>query len=220
MDDNILRIVIIFLAFLAIVIFLFQCFHQSTHDENRSETFRGIYDPDTKLLLIQEDKKLQSEFKYISVEHFNEMIYEIRKIIYNDIVYFSKACNNMDGNIDGVNNPGERRMTLLCYDDTESIENTVITHMCDYIVNHLKTKYGINMNPLLVFSDFRVNFNMSEDLLYPLTDSTLYTEHGVRYFTKTMLENLIDQDLSIKNILYTIILRRGIDVIPDVDDHI
>lgn len=217
MDDNILIIVLVYLVG---VILLFQCFGQSKHDENKRERFRGIYDPDTSLLLIQEDKKLQSEYKYISTEHFNEMIYEIRKIIYDDITYFSKTCDNMDGNIDGWNNPGSRRMTLMCYDDTQSIENTVITHICDYIINHLKTKYGVNMNPLLIFSDFRVNFNLAEDILYPLTDSTLYTEHGVRYFTKAMLKNMIDGNLSVKNVLYTVILRRGIDVIPDVDDQI
>lgn len=208
MTDN-LKITIIVLACIVVLIFVLP--HLQT------EFFQSAPDDQsTSLLLIQEDKKLQDQYKYISVESFNAMIKTIQTIIYNDIVKFSKTCTDMNG----YNEPGQERMSLQCYDDTIGIENVVITHICDYIIEHLKTKFKIRMNAYLIFSDFKVNFNLSEDILYPLSDSTLYTVHGVRYFTKTMLDTLISQNISIKNILYTILLRRGIDVIPDVDDHV
>jgi hypothetical protein len=213
-DDTLVLTIIIVLACLTITIFL-KPFFDKKYDEN----FESDFDPKLDLLMIQKDNKIQSPYRFINVEQFNKMIDSIRKIIHDDVVDFTKVCTDMNGDA-GIGEQNDQRMTLLCYDDTIAVENTIITHICDFIIDHIKKQYGINMNPYLVFSDFKVNFNISEDILYPLSDSTLYTVHGVRYFTESMLNNLISQNLSVKNVLYTTLLRRGIDVNPNSDNHI
>jgi hypothetical protein len=209
--------VIVLLACLTILIFLSPYLLGAIcTDKENSEDFESSYNPKIDLLSIKENENFLRAFKRMSVSQFNEMIDSMRNIIYNDIVKFSDTCTDMNE----PGEPGEKRMTLLCYDDTESMENTILTHMCDYIIDHLKIEFGINMNPYYVFTDFKVNFNLTEDILYPLTDSTLYTVHGVRYFTKAMLARLINQNIAVKNVLYTVFQSRGIEVIPDIDEHI
>lgn len=213
-DNTLVLMIIIVLACLTVMIFF-----EPQYGRKVSEDFESNYNPKLDLLMIQKDNKLQSPYRFISVAQFNKMIDSIRQIIHDDVIDFTKVCTDMNGDA-GIGEQNDQRMTLLCYDDTIAVENTIITHICDFIIDHIKAQYGINMNPYLVFSDFKVNFNISEDILYPLTDSTLYTVHGVRYFTEPMLNNLISQNLSVKNVLYATLLRRGIDVNPDSDNHI
>lgn len=212
MSNTLLVLTIIFVSLIVIVTFIFPYIYAPVTNEN----FVSNYEPDIDRLLIQENKEAMGANRYMTTTQFNDMIQNLRKVIYNNIVKFSKTCRSMNG----YNEPLDSQMTLVCYNDTKTIKNTILTDMGEYIIDHIKSVYSINLNPYFVLSSLSLHLDIDEDVIYPLTHTTLYTIHGVRYFTQSILRRLIDENLYINDVLYTILLHRGIEVLPDTDNQL
>ena len=182
----------------------------------RSESFVGKYDDtDMDLSDIRLNEKLQSPVKYITTSEFNQMIEMIRRIVYQDIIDYTKVCSDMNGS-DG---PEKNQMTLKCNTDPQAMQEDIVNHIADSLITHVKKTYGVNLNPYQVTGDFMIHLNLLEDVVYPLMYSDLYTVHGVQYFNKKMVNDKVYSNLQIRDVLFTTLLRRGIEVIQDMDNQ-
>lgn len=189
---------------------------RSNSDIQFNETFVGKYDDtDTDLLEIRLNEGLQSPIKYMKTQEFNKMIAIIRKIVYQDIIKYSKVCSDMNGS-DG---PQPNQMTLKCNTDSKAMQEEIVNHISEYIISHVKQTYKINLNPYQVTGDFMIHLNLLEDVIYPLLYSDLYTVHGIQYFDKKMLGDKVYSNLKIRDVLFTTLLRRGIEVVQDEDNQ-
>jgi hypothetical protein len=159
---------------------------------------------------------LQSPIHYISVDMFNIMVINLQTLIVTTLKEQALTCSDMNGS-DGLE---KKHMTFNCINDVGSIQNIVIGRLTSYIIKYIKYFYNINMNPQLIISDFKNNLNLLDNLIYPLLYSHFYTVHGINYFTDNMLINKVTNNLKLKNVLYTILQRRGIEVIPNTDNHL
>jgi hypothetical protein len=149
-----------------------------------------------------------SPVKLISTKDFDQMTTMIKNIIYNDIINYAKTCSTMNGS-DG---PEPNQMTLQCIADTMSMKDEITNHIAEYIIDQIGNKFNINLNPYQVIGDFMVNLDLINDVINPLLSSGLYTIHGIQYFDKNMLTNIISSNQDIQNVLYTTLQHRGIDV--------
>jgi hypothetical protein len=217
-DNSEILFVVILFGVMVILIFVL------TPDSSNEYFVDKADDWDLNTDLLQTDyndnpktltKVLLSSVKYMSVKDFNTMINTIRDIIYRDILNYSKTCADMNGD-DG---PQPNQMTLFCINDVQAMHEEIIDHIAEYIITTIKTKYDINLNPYQVTGDFMVHLNLLEDVLYPLIYSGLYTVHGLQYFDKTILKQKVQYNLLTRDVLYTTLLRRGLDVLPDADEH-
>jgi len=170
---------------------------------------------DTSLLEIG-NNLLLSPKHYISVNNFNCMVIDLRSLIVASLKEQVDNCRDMNG-ADGLE---KTHMTFNCINDVESVQDVIINRLAAYIINDIKYVYKINMNPHLIISDFKNNLNLLEAVIYPLVYSDLYTINGIRYFTNYMLMNKVVNNLKLSDVLLTTLQRRGIDVLPDTDNHL
>ncbi len=216
---------ILFILFVVIIIIWIRIAYISnnTSYDIIGETFVDKIDDDnTDLLEIRLEDKLLGPMRYISVYNFNKIVETIRSIVYRDLYVYSKKCATMNGD-DG---PETSQMTLFCHNSINDIHEEIVSHIAEYVIDHIKSDYGVNLNPYQVTGDFMTQLNLLEDVINPLMYSNLYTVHGIQYFNEYMLEQKVYYNLKIRDVLYGTLLRRGIDVSPDIDtsheidDHI
>lgn len=170
---------------------------------------------DTSLLEIG-NNLLLSPVHYISVNNFNSMVIDLHSLIVASLKDQVATCKDMNGD-DGLE---KTHMTFNCINDVEGIQDVVINRLAAYIIEYIKYVYKINMNPHLIISDFKNNLNLLEAVIYPLVYSNLYTINGIRYFTNYMLMDKVANNLKLSDVLLTTLQRRGIDVLPDTDNHL
>jgi hypothetical protein len=178
-------------------------------------------DQDLSLLETNKSTLLQSPMKYIDTLAFNEMINSIRTIVYQDLLKFQSVCRDMNQvHTDGPEKAADdKQYTLVCLGDMSDLQASILDHIVMYIVDHIKEKYNININPYAMRSDLMLNLHLLDAVIYPIAYSGLYTVHGIQYFTESMLKQQISENLKIRDVLYSTLLRRGIDVTPDNDNH-
>ena len=185
----------------------------STGEQFQSSLDGALLDNNIDLLAIKAGEKLLNPTKYITVSDFNDMVVTIRQIVYQDIYLLSQVCSKMNGQ-DG---PEKNQMTLFCITDIKGMQEEIVSHIANYVIDNVKSKYGINLNPYQVTGDFMVQLNLLEDVIYPLVYTNLYTVHGMQYFDQKMLQDKVYENLKIRDVLFGTLLRRGIDVSPDID---
>jgi hypothetical protein len=110
------------------------------------------------------------------------------------------------------------QLTLNCNNDVARMEQEIIHDMTMSVIKHISQKYQININPYQIIGDMAMHLNLSEDVLYPLMYSSLYTVHGIQYVTIEKIKDTVNHNLDVKDILYTTLGKRGIVIIPDHDD--
>jgi hypothetical protein len=159
------------------------------------------------------DQYLQSPLKYMGTMEFNKMVAVIKKIVYQDMINYAKVCASMNG----VDGPETNQLTIQCITDPASIHQEIVENIADFVINHVKEHHKINLNPYQVVGDFMVNLGLLDFVINPLLYSNLYTVNGLQYFTKNMLAQKVNGNLKIRDVLYTTLSRRGIDVIIDSD---
>ncbi len=180
------------------------------------ETFVGKYDDTyTDLLEIRINKHIPSPVKYMTTGEFTLMIAKIRKIVYQDIIHYSKVCSDMNGS-DG---PQPNQMTLRCNADPLSMQKEIVNHIAEYVIDHVKQSHRVNLNPYQLIGDFMLHLNLLDNVIYPLMYSNLFTVHGVQYFNKNTLGVKVYFNLIIRDVLFTTLLRRGIEVVQDKDNQ-
>lgn len=168
---------------------------------------------DTKLLKLNHEL-LEHSDRYMTVDEFNKVIMDLQSLTVSSLKDQVSACSDMNG-ADGWE---KKHMTFECMDDVEGIEDDVIDRLTAYMIEYGKAIFGINLNPIIVFRDFKVYLNLLEDIIYPLMYSNLYTVNGIQYFTEPMLVEKVVHNLKMLDTVYTILQRRGIEVLP-TNDH-
>lgn len=211
--------------YIIVIIFVYLCYcdEQSKPTESiiskemiSKEMFVGKYDDtETDLLNIRLNEELNSPLKYMTTGDFNKMIAKIRKIVYDDIISYSKVCADMNG----VDGPEPNQMTLKCNVDPDAMQEDIVNHVSLYVISYVKESHGVNLNPYQVTGDFRIHLRLLEDIIYPLMYNDLYTVHGIQYFDKNMLGEKVYFNLQIRDVLFTTLLRRGIEVLQDQDNQ-
>lgn len=226
------NLIIIIMIIIIIVIVL--CSSHKTYDTYRNinnynynynhknkEKFVGKSDcldsdcDDISLLKI-DNNLLLPPVHYMSTNIFNKIIVDLQLLIVDTLQKQARTCSDMNGE-DGLE---KTHMTFTCINDIENVQTIVINHIAVYIMEYAKRAYNINLNPQLIISDFTKNMDLLENVIYPLLYSRRYTIQGINYFTSEMLINKVVNSLKLKNVLYTTIQRRGIEVLPDFDDHL
>ncbi|VBB18614.1 hypothetical protein YASMINEVIRUS_1077 [Yasminevirus sp. GU-2018] len=212
------------IAFLTVVIMIWRSDNQpnsnKTDNTQKREHFVEKADctdadcEDTSLLEI-DNELLQSPMRYMTVNEFNKMVSDIQDLVIDKISDLVQTCSDMNGS-DGLQ---KDHMTFTCLADTDDIEEQVVALIVAYIGSSIKKKYGINMNPYLVTSVFMNHLDLLDGVVYPLLYSKHFTVHGINYFTRDMLVEKVHQNLKINDVLYTTLLKRGIDVLPNNDEH-
>jgi hypothetical protein len=182
--------------------------------ENNESFIANHDDVLTDLLYIKNDDMFNSGMRYMSVSDFSDLLNQIRTLLVNKILEYSKNCQTMDG-YSGLE---KNQLSLKCYTSDEELEEDLILNISKYIINFLKSRYNITVNPYSILGDMMSHLNLMEDVLYPLMYSDIYTLHGEQYFTKEKVIEDVYYNLKLKDLLQTVLTRRGILVVIDHDD--
>jgi transcriptional regulator NrdR family protein len=166
---------------------------------------------------INHDYKLSPH--HIKTSEFNRMISEINYITYKSIYNMAYSCLEMNGNGKPSHYFGNQNITLQCYNDDQEISNNVINKIHDYIQDKIKEYTNVNIQSSIIYHDLHKNLNLKQKIIYPLKYSGLYAKHKIQYVTSDMIKNTVIKNIDIKNILMTIISRRGIVLVNDSDNH-
>lgn len=215
------------IAILIFIIILIALFISDCGTINRNEDFNvgkvecaDSYCEDTTLMSTHNmnGNLLLDSYRYISVNDFNVMVQSLREIVVATIKKQVSVCKDMGGS--GDDKTIISQMTFNCINDLESVQDEVIDEIAKYVAKFIKKLYGFNINPLLVVMDFKNDYDILEELIYPLVFTGKYTIQGMQYFTENMLRYTVYTDQELVNALYTTLIRRGIDVLPINDEHL
>lgn len=164
-----------------------------------------------------------NKLKHLDLVDFNVMIANIQKIIYDGLFKATQTCSKMNGeniHIDALQN---NQLTLTCINDLNALNESITNDITKYIMDSIKDKCNINLNYFSVYFDVLNNLDLYNNVIDPLVNSEMYTDksrnitaNGISYFTKTKLQNAVITNLYIRDILYTILQRRGIDTLSNV----
>ena len=174
---------------------------------------------DTSLLKIG-NNMLLPPVHYMSTNSFNKLVIDLRFLIISQLKQQASMCNDMGGSLGAPDRLQKTHMTFNCINDIEGVQDIVLNRVATYIIGYGKYAYNINMNPQLIIKDFAYNLDLMNNVVYPLLYSRRYTAQGINYFTEEMLVDKVVNNLNLQDVLITTLQRRGIEVIPDTDNHI
>jgi hypothetical protein len=181
------------------------------------EYFNASINPDIDLLRISNNYMDKNIDHYMTVTEFTDMEITVKNIIVNELIARARECSTMNGmEHDKLE---KHQLTLICHNDTDEIIKSIILSVSNYIIDHIKNRYRININPYYVVNILYGHLDLDEAVLYPLMDGQLYTVHGIQYFTEPSVQKLVAENLHVQDVLHTILSYRGIVVVID-NDHI
>jgi hypothetical protein len=182
-----------------------------------NENFKGYFeDPDIDLLDINTDIMNNVGVQHLRATDFSEIVNEMKEIIFRKVIEYGELCKGTNG-LDILQ---KTQYSLGCYSDVAKIEDGIVMEISRYVIDYIKVKFNVNINPYQIVDDMKNHLELLETVIYPLSNTGLYTLYGEQYFTKSTIKRIINNDFLIKNVLYTTLSRRGIDVIIDDDKNI
>lgn len=223
MSDNNIIIILIVVGFIVI----FVAAKKLTECTECSECFRANH-METDILDVTYDSLKDDMItphthhhvkNYLSNRVFIGMVHEIRRIIINKLVQYGKICQNMHGDEVKLAD-GKQALSLACQNNPWEIEESIIMNIVEYLRSFIQNKFNINLNPYIVIHDLMRHLNLLEGVIYPLQFSGLYTVHGVQYMNENIVTQMVNTNLDVKNVLLSILGRRGITLLVDTDQHI
>jgi hypothetical protein len=151
---------------------------------------------------------------------FMDMVTGIKHIISKKIIKSAESCRTMNGE-DGMNQNNVLRkgktITLQCVPDLHGLGNMIMKDIYAFIDTITRERFNVKLDPALVLHDLHRNLNIMEAVLYPLKHSNLYTVHGIQYTTEDRIKKMVYSNIQVKDVLYTILTRRGIEIMNDTD---
>ena len=192
------------------------------YTNNSYDFFTANLDPNIDLLKIPQDATNNYEEKlvnnYMSVSEFTHMIHVLKRILVAVLVKKGQGCSDMTGEEKEAQLP--QQLSLACYTDAESIKEELIIVMTKYLIQYVKQRFKINLNPYQVINNFYVHLDLEEAIIDPLMYSQLYTMHGIQYYNEKLAKKIVDGNLHLNDVIFTTLQQRGIEVIIDNDQHI
>jgi len=147
------------------------------------------------------------------------LVTEIKAYIANTIISHAKTCQQMHGDEVQLHD-GKRGLTLACVTDPYDLRDKIIDGIYEMIYVFLKSRFGINMNPYVVYFDLHKHLNLMEGIIMPLRFSGLFTVHGVQYTNEDWIRNKVQDNLNVRHVLFTVFSRRNIEFEVDTDQHV
>ena len=218
------------IAIVVIMIFLLLCvmfFAESPdknihidHFVNKSDqyTLTDIADDNTELLKLTDSRMALPSNMYIKTEDFNKLEDMVYDTIFDTIVKRAMQCGEID-RTDGIKVRPNTQLTLTCLTSPEELQDLIVTNITNLLIDYTYKNHQIMLNEYYVASMMYTQLHLMDSLIYPLLMTKRYTLYGISYFTKPMLRSMINQNMKIHDILYTIFASRGIDAIRSSDDQ-
>lgn len=155
---------------------------------------------------------------YIKTSDFNKLVANIKILIVDEIIKKGKVCQDLNGSEVGFGDECQH-MTLSCITDPFSLEEEIALKIAKMIIDNVKKEFNINLSPYAVLTDIMRHLNLLEGVIYPLQYTKLYTVHRINYFNSRMVFRMVNDNVDVKNVLYNILSRRGIELYPNNDQH-
>lgn len=214
--------IIIVFALLTMFIIIDRYF---TSCQEKYEQFRAnnLNNPNIELLDTTHDDTFTPHthhhvVHYLSVKEFTLMVKHIKNIIIKSIIDHAESCQQMNG--DDKLGDGHHNRSLSCQTDPWGVEEEIVLKITQFIREHIKNKFNINLNHYHIIHDLMRHLNLLEAVIYPLRYSGLFTVHGIQYTSEKSIKQRVHFNLDVKDVLYTIITRRNISLLVDTDRHI
>lgn len=156
--------------------------------------------------------------KTMTTDMFVTINETIKQIVIDMVIDYANNCKGMNGS-DGLGD-NKTTLTLACNTDPWDMEQNIVARITDYIEKEVLRLFDIKMSRLIIVHDLMRHLNLLETVIYPLQNSNLYTLHGIQYITTDSIKNIVTNNLEVKDVLYTILSRRNINVVNNNDEHI
>lgn len=147
------------------------------------------------------------------------LITEIEAFISNTIIDQARTCQAMHGDEVQLHD-GKRGLSLACVTDPYDLRDQIIDGIYEMIYQYVKSRFGINMNPYVVYHDLHMHLGLMEGVIYPLQYSGLYTVHGVQYTNEDWIRTKVHDNIDVRHVLFTVLSRRNIEIEVDTDQHV
>ena len=147
------------------------------------------------------------------------LITEIEAFISNTIIDQARTCQDMHGDEVQLHD-GKRGLSLACVTDPYDLRDQIIDGIYEMIYQYVKSRFGINMNPYVVYHDLHMHLGLMEGVIYPLQYSGLYTVHGVQYTNEDWIRTKVHDNIDVRHVLFTVLSRRNIEIEVDTDQHV
>lgn len=156
---------------------------------------------------------------HLSAKETIDMMTDIKKIIVDKIVEYGTTCQQMNGDEVGFSD-GKINISLACVSDPYAVEEDIVLEVTKYIRTVIKNKFNIDLSPYIVIADLLRELNLLEGVIYPSQHSHLYTVHRVQYTNRRIIEQIVNTNINVRHVLYTVLSRRNITLEIDTDQHI
>jgi len=165
------------------------------------------YDSSMDLLNLSNERYI---VKNIDNKEFEKVVNTIKEIIISMIMEYGMVCTDMNGKSESSMN---RQLTLICNTDYNDIEDNIIKKILLWIDEYFKSNFKFGVRKLDCVRTLKKHLSLIETLINPLANSKIYTLNGVQYFTKNKLHNIVYANENIINVIYTVFLDNGINII-------
>jgi hypothetical protein len=155
----------------------------------------------------------------VSNKELIALITEIEAYIANTIIDQARTCQDMHGDEVQLHD-GKRGLSLACVTDPYNLRDQIIDGVYEIIYHFIKSRFGINMNPYVVYHDLHMHMGLMERIIYPLRFSGLYTVHGVQYTNEDWIRTKVHDNIDVRHVLFTVFSRRNIELEVDTDQHV
>lgn len=153
----------------------------------------------------------------IKTSEFLKLNNKLKTIIGDIVIKYASTCQEMNGSEVGLGDD-KTTLTLACVTDPFAIQEEIIYEIYDYLYKYTFDKFNVHLNPYMAYHDLYQNLNLMEGLIYPISNSGLYTVHGIQYTTARWIRNKVN-DIEVRHAVMTIFSRRGIEIQLDTDQQ-
>jgi hypothetical protein len=224
-DKNLLLSILVII--LIVIIIYMMC------GENKIEPLTANYLDEPEIMLLQKynedlddddtsnpskEKIHKNAVNYFKVSEFTELVLDIKEKIAGMLINYGRTCREQNG--EDKLGDGEYELSLNCITNPQEIEDSILLEVFKIIHKYILDKYHINLNFHAVMFDLYNHLDLLEKGIYPLMYSELYTINGIQYTTQSKIINLVNTNLPVHDVLYTIISRRNIVLDMDTDQNI
>lgn len=152
---------------------------------------------------------------YFKVSDFIQLVFAIQQKIADMLINYAKTCTDQNGY--DMLGDGKSILSLNCITNPQEIEDAISLEIFKIIHKYIYDKYKINLNFHAVMFDIYNQLGLLEKAILPLMYSDLYTINGIQYTTKERIIYMVDTNLPVYDVLYTITSRRNIVLDMDTD---
>ncbi len=165
------------------------------------------------IMIIFNNKNVSGEHyttETIDIKEFAKIIKSSKDIIIAIIMDYGMTCIDMNGKYESSLN---RQLSLACNTDQIEIEDKIIASLLNFIDDYVRSNYKRKINKYSAVRVMKKHMDLLEQIIYPLSNSQIYTLNGVQYFTKNLLRKTVYTNKNITDVIYSVFMENGINVV-------